>query len=53
VNGPIEPSADVRIGAAALRQTSLALVQEGFTEPQALQIIGQMLAIAAQQGGES
>lgn len=42
-NGPVEPSAEARIGAANLRQTFLALVAEDFTEQQALVIIGQML----------
>lgn len=42
-NGPIEPSADLRIGAAQLRQTFLALIAEDFTETQALAIIGQII----------
>lgn len=43
-NGPIEPSADLRELASALRQTYVALTQEGFDERQALIIIGQILA---------
>ena len=43
-NGPIEPSADLRQLASILRQTYLALVQEGFTQQEALTIIGQILA---------
>lgn len=49
-NGPIEPAADLRQLANALRQTFLALVQEGFTEQQALVIIGQILAANAAGG---
>lgn len=49
-NGPIEPSADLRQLASFLRQTFLALVQEEFTEQQALVIIGQILAA---NGGSS
>ncbi|AHH98351.1 hypothetical protein [Kutzneria albida] len=48
-NGPIEPSADLRKLASVLRQTYIALIAEGFTEHQALVIIGQILA--AQSGG--
>lgn len=43
-NGPIEPSADAREFAAATFQIYMALTLEGFTEQQALAIIGQMLA---------
>ena len=43
-NGPIEPSAELRTMANALRQAYIALTQEGFTEQQALVIIGQILA---------
>ncbi len=43
-NGPIEPSADLRELANTLRQTYVALTQEGFTEEQALFIIGQIIA---------
>lgn len=48
-NGPIEPSADLRQLANVLRQTYLALMQEGFTEAEALAIIGQI--ISANMGG--
>lgn len=41
---PMEPSADLRMVANALRQMFVALVSEGFTEPQALGIIGQVIA---------
>lgn len=47
-NGPIEPSADLRVLANTVRQVFLALIQEGFNEQQALTIIGQILAA---QGG--
>lgn len=43
-NGPIEPAADKRQAAYELRQMYLALTQEGFTEREALAIIGQILA---------
>ena len=45
---PIEPAADIRQMANALRQVFLALMAEGFTEQQALVLIGQILA--ANQG---
>lgn len=41
---PMEPSAAHRTAAKELRSIFLALTAEGFTEPQALVIIGQMLA---------
>lgn len=43
-NGPIEPAADMREAANGLRQMYIALVQEGFSDQQALVIIGQILA---------
>jgi len=43
-NGPIEPAADLREMANILRQYFIALTQEGFTEHQALQIIGTTIA---------
>lgn len=49
--GPVEPSADLREAASVLRQTYVALVEEGFTVDEALKIIGQILA--GQQGGAS
>lgn len=45
--GPREPSADLRMLAATLRQAYLALVAEGFTQAQALTVVGQILAAAA------
>jgi hypothetical protein len=44
--GKREPSADARGVARACRDQFLALVAEGFTENQALQIIGVMIAAA-------
>lgn len=49
-NGPIEPSADLRQAANAIRQMYIALTLEGFTEHQALVIVGQVIAL---NGGES
>jgi hypothetical protein len=46
-NGPIEPSADLRQMAATLHGMYVALMQEGFTEREALVIIGQILAANA------
>lgn len=45
----IEPSADLRLMASAFMQMYVALTHEGFTENQALKIIGQV--IAANSGG--
>ena len=50
-NGPVEPSADARIGAANLRQIFIALLAEGFTESQALVIIGQLILAQGMSGG--
>lgn len=41
-----EPSAVARQAARTMRDQFLALVKEGFTEPQAIQIIGTMLSAA-------
>lgn len=50
--GPVEPSADLREAASILRQTYVALVEEGFTVDEALKIIGQILA-SQSSGGAS
>lgn len=50
-NGPIEPSAVMRTFAATTFDMFNALILEGFTERQALVIIGQV--IASQMGGPS
>ena len=44
-----EPSAEWRVFASNMRQMFVALMKEGFTERQALAIIGQGLAAAASQ----
>lgn len=49
MNGPVEPAAAFRGMARELRQVYIALINEGFTEHEALAIIGQI--IAAQAGG--
>jgi hypothetical protein len=46
---PTEPAADLRQMAAFLWQTFIALTSEGFSEQQALIIIGQILSM--NQGG--
>lgn len=43
-NGPVEPSADLRQFASMMRQMYIALTMEGFTEHEALVVIGQILA---------
>lgn len=48
MNHPTEPAAELREAASALWQTYIALTSEGFSEQQALVIIGQILA---SQGG--
>lgn len=42
--GPREPSANSRQSARALRDYFLALIAEGFTEDQALRLIGAIMA---------
>jgi hypothetical protein len=49
-NTPTEPAADIRVFANFMHQTFIALIAEGFTEQQALVIIGQMMA--ANSGGK-
>lgn len=50
-NGPTEPSADLRGMASSLWQMYVALTLEGFSEAQALTIIGQII-IAGQKGND-
>lgn len=45
-NFDVEPSADTREAAHGVREMFVALVMEGFTENQALIIVGQILAAA-------
>lgn len=47
----IEPSADVRQGAKAMYQLFIALVQEGFTEAQALKMVSVMVQAQISGGG--
>ena len=49
-NGPIEPSADMREFAKHLRQMFVALKLEGFTEQQAMSVIGTTLAASFGKG---
>lgn len=44
----IEPSAEVRAAAHQLRETFIALTFEGFSEAQAIAILGAMLAASQQ-----
>lgn len=46
-----EPAADLRQMASGLRQMFVALLNEGFTEQQALIIIGQCIAAGTARGG--
>lgn len=43
-DNPIEPSAAQRQAAKELRAMHLALIEEGFTETEALKIIGYVIA---------
>ena len=45
-----EPAADIRTFASTMHQMYVALTSEGFTEQQAVTILGQMLAA---NGGKS
>ena len=51
-NGPVEPTADAREFAKTCFQFFTALGLEGFTEQQALIIIGQMIAANTGKAGE-
>lgn len=46
-----EPSADLREAARAVRQTFVALVNEGFSEQQALVIVGHILTMHRPETG--
>jgi hypothetical protein len=50
-NGPVELNAELRIGAANLYQIFIALMNGGFTEPQALTIIASMMIASSLGGG--
>jgi len=45
-NGPIEPPAGMRSAGREIYQLFVSLTQGGFTEDQALRVIGHMLANA-------
>lgn len=51
MNGPVEPSANIRQFANGMRGMYVALVAEGFTVAEAMQIIG--TTISASMNGES
>lgn len=51
MGGPTEPSADIRQAASAVRQIFVALTNEGFTEQQALHIVGVMLVAGGGNSG--
>ncbi len=44
INGPMEPAANYRQVANQLRQIYVALLEEDFTETEALIIIGQVIS---------
>lgn len=47
MSAPIEPSADKRQAAHELREIYVALIAEGFSEREAVAIIGHILAAGA------
>lgn len=49
-SGGVEPSAEIRNAAHMVREMYVALLMEGFTEAQALQIIGYSLSGSAGGG---
>ena len=51
VNGPVEPSAAMREFAGNRRQMYVALCDQGFTEHEALQIVGITIASSFGSGG--
>lgn len=50
MNGPVEPHADIRQATAVSFQVYVALVEQGFTEQQALYLVAQM--VRPQQTGQ-
>lgn len=46
---PIEPSAEMRVMAHELREVYLALVAEGFTADEAMQIVAQIVSEGMKQ----
>lgn len=51
LNGPVEPSAETRQAANALRQMYVALIEQGFTQDEAMGIIGISIAAAIRGDG--
>lgn len=47
---PMEPAAELRQMANAVRQLFIALINEGFTEGQALTIVGQVIIANSGKG---
>ncbi len=47
----VEPAADLRAFATVVHQLYVALTEEGFTESQALIVVG--VVVSSQLGGES
>jgi hypothetical protein len=47
---PREPSAQMRTAAGQLHELFVALIEQGFTQDQALKILGSMLASSGQAG---
>jgi hypothetical protein len=51
-NDAVEPSAAMRAGAHSIREIFIALTMEGFSEKQALVIVGQMMSAAFNSGDD-
>lgn len=49
INGPVEPNADMRVAAREVHEMYIALKEEGFTEREALTIIGHIIATGTNQ----
>ena len=49
MNGPREPAAAMRVAAATVREMYIALIHEGFTEDQALRVVGHILEASKPQ----
>jgi len=47
---PVEPSAEMRVAAHAMREMYLALLEQGFTEHQVYRIIAAVLRDQQQEG---
>lgn len=53
LNGPVEPSADMREFAGTLRQMFVALIEQGFSEQEAFNIVGITIASSFGSAGSS